>query len=106
MDSEKNKRLYAKIVARAWTDDAFKQELLKDPSKAVRDAGMDLPPDAVVSIVPKGNGFVATTTCKPPTLELTVPARPADLTDEAIMSDATSDKYIASLGLVCSSSYS
>jgi hypothetical protein len=105
MDSEKNKRLYAKIVARAWTDDAFKQELLNDPGKTVRDAGMVLPPDAVVSIVETGNGFVASTTGQHPTLELTLPPRPANLTDEAILS-YTGDEFIASLGVSSSSDYS
>jgi hypothetical protein len=91
MDTPKNRKLYAEIVAKAWTDEAFKAALLKDPNKTVRDCGIILPPDAVVSVVSCGDGFVTDTICSPPTLELTLPPRPADPLDEAIL--AFSERY-------------
>lgn len=85
MDTPTNRKLYAEIVAKAWTDDDFKALLVKDPNKTVRDCGMSLPSNAVVSIVSSGNGFGIDTICTPPRLELTLPPRPADPIDEAIL---------------------
>lgn len=103
MDSEKNKKLYAKIVAKAWTDDAFKADLFRDPGKAVRDIGMDLPPDAIVEVVADGKGFDVDTSGPKSKLTLTVPARPANLTDEAIVSQ-TSGEFIPCEGIASSGS--
>lgn len=96
MDTPKNRKLYAEIVAKAWTDDAYKALLVKDPNKTVRDYGMSLPSNAVVSIVSGGNGFAADALCVPPTLALTLPPRPADPIDEAVL--AYTERYAPCVG--------
>jgi hypothetical protein len=34
---------WAKIVAKAWADDAYKQKLLSEPAAVLREAGADVP---------------------------------------------------------------
>ena len=45
------KQDYAKLVARAWSDPAFKAKLLSDPAAALAEAGMELPADVSVKVV-------------------------------------------------------
>jgi hypothetical protein len=109
MDTKDNRTLYAKLVAKAWTDDTFKAQLLKDPGTTVRDSGMILPANAVVLVIsssedPSKKGFDADTSGPTPTLRLTLPDRPKDLTDEAILA-YTSEAYHGCLGISSSSSY-
>jgi len=42
MTGERNKLIWGEIVARAWRDDAFKQQLLADPKAVLTEAGMSL----------------------------------------------------------------
>lgn len=84
IDSGHNKAVYAKLVARAWVDDAFKQQLLRDPKQVALDHGMSLPDDAVVTVSTAGSGFSVDTSGAQPSIVLTLPPRPADLTDEVI----------------------
>ena len=54
---EFNKK-WAKVVAKAWTDEAFKQKLLKNPEKTLKEMGLELPKDTHVEIhEQKGNGI-------------------------------------------------
>ena len=50
LEPEQEKR-WAKIVARAWDDDEFRQRLLAQPGVVLREAGFDLPEDVEVEIV-------------------------------------------------------
>lgn len=103
IDTPDNRRIYAKMVARAWTDDSFKKTLVADPTKAARDSGMTLPANAVVKVVDQGQAFTANESSSPPALTILLPARPANLSDEQIMSNK-GEPYIGSAGVVCSSS--
>lgn len=40
-----------KVIARAWTDAAYKAKLLKDPRRALADAGIDVPEGTNVRVV-------------------------------------------------------
>ena len=44
-------RDYAKLVARAWSDEAFKAKLLNDPAAALKEAGIDVPTGVTVTVV-------------------------------------------------------
>lgn len=44
---EFNKRM-SEIIARAWTDPKYKTQLLEDPKKTLREAGIDAPKDIEV----------------------------------------------------------
>ena len=41
---------WAKVVAKAWTDEAFKQKLLKNPEKTLKEMGLEFPKDMHVEI--------------------------------------------------------
>ena len=99
MNLEINKPIYAKIVARAWSDDSFKAALLQDPTKIAKESGMTLPDDAIVTVVDQGAGLLVDTSGPRPRLELTLPPRPDDLVDEALLQDSLDPPFIASAGL-------
>ena len=42
---------WARIVARAWDDEEFRQRLLTEPAKTLREAGFEVPDDVVIEIV-------------------------------------------------------
>jgi hypothetical protein len=41
---------WAQLVARAWSDDAFKQRLLADPAAVLKEHGLELPPGFQVDV--------------------------------------------------------
>ena len=50
--SEEQRRAdYAKVVARAWSDESFKAKLLSDPHAALAEAGVEVPAGATVKVV-------------------------------------------------------
>ena len=44
-------RKLGQVVARAWTDEAFKRRLLAEPATVLREQGMDVPPGVEVRVV-------------------------------------------------------
>jgi len=42
-EQEKFRKLWAKVVARAWSDDLFKQKLLNHPAEALKEYGLAIP---------------------------------------------------------------
>jgi hypothetical protein len=67
---------YAKVVARAWSDPAFKARLLADANAALAAAGASMPPGMTVKVVENTDKLV----------HLVLPLRPADteLSQEAL----------------------
>ena len=51
MNIEANKKLWAKIVAKAWCDEAFKAELLNNPEQVRKAAGAEIPEGMHVHVV-------------------------------------------------------
>ena len=48
---EKGNLTFDKVVARAWTDPAFKAQLLADPQATLAAAGLSIPPGVTVKVV-------------------------------------------------------
>jgi hypothetical protein len=67
-----------KIIARAWQDESFKEELLRSPQTAFEKEGINLPSTIDINIVEE----------TPTTLYFVLPVKP-DLTEE--LSDAELD---------------
>ena len=42
---------FAKIIAKAWRDPAFKAQLIANPAAALKAEGMDVPADMTVGVV-------------------------------------------------------
>ena len=42
---------YAKVIAQAWSDEAFKQRLKDDPHAALAEHGIDVPPGQRITVV-------------------------------------------------------
>jgi hypothetical protein len=41
---------WGQVVARAWSDDAFKQRLLSDPQAVLAEAGLPVPPNVTLQV--------------------------------------------------------
>ena len=51
MNIEANKKLWAKIVAKAWCDEAYKAELLSNPEQVLKAEGAEIPEGVHVHVV-------------------------------------------------------
>ncbi|WP_223622226.1 NHLP leader peptide family RiPP precursor [Microbacterium sp. EST19A] len=69
---------YAKIIAKAWADDGFRARLIADPGATLLAEGVELPAGKSIVI----NEDTADV------INLTLPARPSELSDDALDSVA------------------
>ena len=51
MNIEENKKLWSKIVAKAWCDEAYKAELLNNPEQVLKAEGAEIPEGVRVHVV-------------------------------------------------------
>ena len=70
-DSERNRVLYASIIARCWQDDSYRKEFIQDPTALCQKEGI---------IIPEGVSFVV----KENTADTTYVVMPDQRVDEAI----------------------
>lgn len=73
--------VWRSVVARAWSDDAFKQRLLDNPNDVMRESGLALP---------NGVSFVVVEN-EPSRVHLVLPVRPEFQTSELRSSDADTE---------------
>lgn len=56
--SDNFEKMRAKIIARAWKDPRFKEQLLKNPRAAFKEMGVDFPENFQINVVEeKASGF-------------------------------------------------
>lgn len=48
---ENSQSVYAKVVVKAWTDDAFRARLMADPEATLKAEGFDLPENMDVAVL-------------------------------------------------------
>lgn len=58
MNQEEQAKKNQKVIAKAWTDEAFKKRLLSNPSETLRGEGIDVPGDVEVRAVENTNKVV------------------------------------------------
>lgn len=51
MDAKESNVKFGQVIARAWSDDAYKARLLETPREAFKEAGLDLPAGVQVTVV-------------------------------------------------------
>src|SRR4051812_779730 len=90
MESEDNKRIYARIVAKAWADDAFKEKFLHDPTKIAREFGMKLHPNTTVLVVHEGRPYSVDHSGAHAKLVLLLPPKPVDLIEHIVLGHSLS----------------
>jgi hypothetical protein len=82
MANEKFKQVWAKIVAKAWSDPNFKKKLLQDPKATLRAEGIEIPKEKKVIINESTKE----------TLFLTIPEKPeGELSEQQLHSIAAGD---------------
>lgn len=50
-DGEQQARLWAKVVAKAWADEAYKKKLISEPAAVLKAEGLDLPRGVSLKVV-------------------------------------------------------
>ncbi len=70
-EQEAFRRVWAKIVAKAWSDAAFKQRLIKDPRSVLKENGIELPPSIECKIDEDSEKVLHLVLPKKPSGELT-----------------------------------
>ena len=48
---EEVQKAWGKVLAKAWSDEAFKKRLLADPAGVLKENGIEMPPDVTVKVV-------------------------------------------------------
>lgn len=71
---EQLQKAWGKVVARAWSDVAFKKRLLSNPVKVLKENGIQSPPDVTVKVVEDSAKVI----------HLILPNKPAELSDEEL----------------------
>jgi Nitrile hydratase, alpha chain len=61
---------YSKVVAKAWSDPAFKSKLMADPKAALSDAGVKVPADLTIKVVENTSKVFHLVIPEPPAVEL------------------------------------
>jgi hypothetical protein len=77
MNDQRAKEI-GKIIAKCWSDEAFKQKLLADPAATLKAEGVILPAGLEVQALEN----------TAQTLHLVIPVKPSDLSDEQLESVA------------------
>jgi len=67
-------KLWAQLVAKAWTDDKLRERLISDPQTVLEENGLSVPPGLEVRIVENTEGIIY--------LPLPPKPSPAELSDE------------------------
>lgn len=68
---QSSKKKINQVIAKCWSDGAFKQKLMADPHGALKSAGVDVPPGMTVKAVENSDKV----------FHLVVPPAPTDLSD-------------------------
>ena len=86
MAPEESKIKFGQVIARSWSDDAYKARLIDTPREVFQEAGLELPDDVHVTVVEQtaeaaegGKLSVIEQTDKQ--FVLTLPRPPADVAD-------------------------
>lgn len=78
---------FGRLLAKAWLDDAFKDELLRDPKSALRNNGIDVPDGVEVKVAEVSSNEVSSLAdlplATPDRFVLALPSKPSS----AFMSD-------------------
>jgi len=51
MEQESRKKIIGKVVAKAWTDEGYKQRLLSDPATVLKEEGIAVPEGVQIKVV-------------------------------------------------------
>lgn len=93
MAKSKNlQEIRSKIIAKAWKDPVFKKKLLSNPTSALKEMGVDLPPNATVKVVEDSSQ----------TFTFVLPASPANIT---MLSDENLENVAGGCPKGCPSGY-
>lgn len=71
---EQFQKAWTKIIAKAWTDEAFKAKLLNNPIAVLKDYDIDVPKNAAVTVHPAHELDI----------HLVLPPKPSHLTEEQL----------------------
>ncbi|MBI4797589.1 MAG: nitrile hydratase subunit alpha [Desulfarculus sp.] len=85
---EEAARLWAKVVAKAWADEAYKKKLISDPAAVLRAEGIEAPEGAQINVVEDTAAL----------RHLVLPAMPADA---AGLGEAAVSERLAPLFAFC-----
>jgi hypothetical protein len=51
MDPKESQKAWGKVVAKAWSDAAFKERLLREPTAVLKENGIEVSADVVLKVV-------------------------------------------------------
>jgi hypothetical protein len=85
MEPQESQKAWCQVVARAWSDGAFKDRLLRDPMAALKESGIEPPADVTFKVVENSAKV----------MHLVLPEPPSSVEE---LSDAELDQVAGGLG--------
>jgi hypothetical protein len=79
---ELDPKQYGRLVAKAWSDKSFEEQLLADPLSTLQAEGLQLPPGTQVKVVAE----TASVGLSDGTLSFYLPPKPAELGEQLVAS--------------------
>jgi hypothetical protein len=77
MEPEQPKVQWGQIVARTWSDEAFRKRLLADPAAVLKEHGLEVPAGVQVRVVEDTEHVIHLTLPRPPAMK-------ADISEQAL----------------------
>ena len=84
-----NRKKMAQVIAKAWSDPAFKKKLLSDPKGALSDAGVKVPANVNIHVHED----------EPSSLHLVLPRKPKPLSQDELPNAAHAASRLAAMNL-------
>lgn len=54
--NEEQRKKYAEVIAKAWSDESFKQKLIQNPKEALKEMGIDIPANMPIKVCDSSDG--------------------------------------------------
>lgn len=70
--NEAQRKKYAEVVAKAWSDEGFKQKLIANPKETLKEMGVEIPSNVPIKVCDGSDG----------TFYLVIPPKPKGKLDE------------------------
>jgi|WetSurMetagenome_2_1015567.scaffolds.fasta_scaffold544690_1 hypothetical protein len=86
MELQESQKLWMKVVAKVWSDKAFKARLLADPAAVLKEHGIEVPTEMAVKVMED----------TPKEVHLILPEQPAELS-EAELDQLAAGAYTATI---------
>ncbi|HEV7489152.1 MAG TPA: NHLP leader peptide family RiPP precursor [Thermoanaerobaculia bacterium] len=83
---DKEQKKYAKVIVKAWTDDAFRKQLIANPRQVLEAEGLEIPAGVDITVTPHSSRS---------SIVLFLPPRPQGVADDKLIDAVGAEPFCA-----------